>query len=328
MASIRKRGKRWQVQVRRNGQAISRSFDTKSEAQQFAAGLEHDVLSRKYVPETATLRLRDALEDYLQQVSAKKKSHRQELPRIREWQDSEFATLPLDRITPQALSQWRDTQLQTRKPATVRLKLAILSHLYTVATKEWGMALVNPIQQMTLPSTANNGRERRLYPGEYKRLIKAAKQVHPDMADFIRLAVLTGMRRSEMTSLRWCDVDLTARTATLHDTKNGSRRVIPLGRRTLLTLKRRKFEYDFILNESTGRVFSRDPNRYTIAFKKTCREAGVEGLRLHDLRHEATSRFVEKGLSLIEVASITGHKTMSMLKRYSHPEAGKLADRL
>lgn len=323
MATIRKRGRRWQVQVRRNGRAASRTFDTKREAQQFAAGLEHDVLSGRYVMAIQSDTLSKAFERYFNEVSAPKKSHAQERPRIRQWQDSEFGTLRLDQITPQQLADWRDDQLKTQAPATVRLKLALLSHLYTVAAKEWGAPVENPVQRIRLPSTKGNARERRLRPGEYRRLLRAAPSVHPDLADFIRLAVLTGMRRSELTNLLWSNVHFDRRQAVLPDTKNGTQRVVPLSRRAVKVLQDRCDHV--VLNE---RVFPLHPHRFTVAFSRACEQVGIRGLTLHDLRHEATSRFFERGLSLMEVASITGHKSLSMLKRYTHMDATQLAGKL
>lgn len=321
MATIVKRGKRWRVQVRRQGApSISRTFTSKRDAEVFAAGLEHDVLTRRYIPVRGGLILREALERYFDEVSSKKKGHAQEARRIRQWQDSPFATLTLDNVSPKALSEWRDEQLQTRAPATVRLSLAILSHLYTVASKEWGVVVDNPVRQITLPSTKGNARTRRLQKGEYRRLIRAG--VHPDLPDFIRLAVLTGMRRGELCALRWQDLDLDHRVAVLPTTKNSERRVVPLSRRAIKVLRSR---WDSV---SARRVFPLDPNRYSIAFVAACRRAGVADLTLHDLRHEATSRFFEKGLSIVEVASITGHKSLSMLKRYTHPRVDTLADKL
>jgi len=61
------------------------------------------------------------------------------------------------------------------------------------------------------------------------------------------------------------------------------------------------------------------------AFARACRRAGIQGLRFHDLRHEATSHFFEKGLNPMQVAAITGHKALQMLKRYTHLRAEDLA---
>lgn len=75
----------------------------------------------------------------------------------------------------------------------------------------------------------------------------------------------------------------------------------------------------------SGKVFDTTYEAIHLSFLRACKRAGIQGLRFHDLRHEATSRFFEKGLNPMQVSSITGHMTLQMLKRYTHLEAEDLA---
>jgi integrase len=131
-----------------------------------------------------------------------------------------------------------------------------------------------------------------------------------------------GMRRGELLSLEWVNVDLNKRTALLPITKNGDSRGVPLSSRALAVPRS-------LPPLTTGRVFGElTADALKLSFRRAMRRAGITGLRFHDPRHEATSRLFEKGLNVMEVASVTGHKTLQMLKRYTHLNAVDLAARL
>lgn len=138
----------------------------------------------------------------------------------------------------------------------------------------------------------------------------------------VKVAIETAMRRSELTGLRWEDVSLAHRVVTLRDTKNGDQRAVPLSSRAVAALEGLPGDH------LRGSVFGVTEDWITKRFQYCCRKAGINGLRFHDLRHEATSRLFEKGLNMMEVATITGHKTLQMPKRYTHLRASELALRL
>jgi integrase len=138
----------------------------------------------------------------------------------------------------------------------------------------------------------------------------------------VALAIETGMRRSELLGLQWSNVDLERRVALLPVTKNGESRGVPLSSRAVAILRS-------LPASSNGRVFGElTTDALKQSFKRAVRRAAIGSLRLHDLRHEATSRFFEKGLNLMEVAYVTGHKTLQMLKRYTHLSITDLTTRL
>jgi integrase len=136
----------------------------------------------------------------------------------------------------------------------------------------------------------------------------------------ILMAIETGMRRSELLSMEWANVDEGSRTVYLATTKNGHARTVPLSTAALRAIRQ--------VPRSGDKVFSVTANAFRLAWERLRRRAGVVGLRFHDLRHEAVSRFFEKGLSMPEVAAISGHRDPRMLMRYTHPKAEAIADKL
>jgi integrase len=201
----------------------------------------------------------------------------------------------------------------------VRLDLAVISNLYTVAAKEWNMiGLANPCANMRMP-TVNNARDRRPTKAELESLYAAAALKHYEMPTLIELAADTAMRRSELALLRRDQVR--GKVAYLDDTKNGERRAVPLSSRARALLEALPLRMD-------GRYFSLSPQTVSNYFPLICAAAKVSGLTFHDLRHEATSRLFERGFPIMEVAAITGHRTLSMLQRYTHLSPETLADKL
>ena len=339
MATFRKRSGAWQALIKRKGFGqIARTFDTKADAEVWARQLEAEMdrgvfVSRKEAENTT---LSEALDRYEREITVKKKGF-QEKALIKKWKSHPLAIRSLPSIQGKDIATYRDDRLKTVSPNTVRLELAVISHLYTVAVKEWGMAgLVNPVSQIRKPKLPQ-GRDRRLLQGELDRILSASDS--PVLSDLVRFAVETGMRRGELAGMTWDMVELKKRTVTLPKTKNGEKRVVPLSTEAVRILSSLPRKID-------GEVWGMEPDSITQAFlralararknyEKECEEkkekpdpAFLVDLTFHDLRHEATSRFFEKGLNPMQVAAITGHKTLQMLKRYTHLKAEDLAEML
>jgi len=239
-------------------------------------------------------------------------------------------------ITPDIVSKYRDFRLaEGLSNNSVRLELALLSHLFTIAIKEWGMGLTyNPVSSIRKPSPGK-GRNRRLIGDEEKRLLKACDEhSNPMLGWMVRLAIYTAMRLGEIKRLTRKQVNLDKNSITLFDTKNNEMRTIPLtlkARNTLLEALNysvRPIDTDLIFFGEPGRDGKRRPYTINKFWTQALQRAGIEDLRFHDLRHEATSRFVEAGLSDQEVSSITGHKSMQMLKRYTHLRTENLSAKI
>lgn len=324
MAYYEKRGESWRAQIRRKGYpTLSASFDTKAEAQRWAAEIEGDMSRARFVDirEAESTTLFDALTRYQSEVSVGKKGEKQEKVRIQKWQDSDLAHKSLASLRSSDMAAYRDAELKAGKStATVRLDLAVISHLYTVAAKDWGIeGLTNPCRAIRMPKGSKQ-RERRPTAEELKAIYKFAGEINPVLPVIFELAVETAMRRSELMMLRKDQVR--GKVAYLEDTKNGERRSVPLSSRALALLE------ELPTPIAGGRYFNLKLNTISNYFPRVCEKAQIVDLRLHDLRHEATSRLFERGFTLMEVASITGHKTLAMLKRYTHLSPQDLAEKL
>jgi len=326
MATIEKRGQFWRVKVRRAGlPAQTKTFNNRTHAQQWARSVESD-LDKGIVVDRRTaqrLSLAEVLERYRREVTPTKRGSADENLRLKAMAQRPFARIKMSALTSSQLAAYRDERLKVVSGATVNREFSVLSHAIDTARREWDVYL--PTNPCTLVRRPPQGRprDRRLQGDEEKRLLAACRGARNKwLVHFVALAIETGMRRSELLGLLWDNVDLERRTALLPLTKNGDSRGVPLSSRAVDVLR--------ALPPSTnGRVFG-ELTREALkqSFNRAARRAGITGLRVHDLRHEATSRFFEKGLNVMEVASVTGHKTLQMLKRYTHLSVTDLATRL
>jgi integrase len=179
--------------------------------------------------------LADLLRRYEIEVVPRKRSADREVYMLRVILRQPIAQVSLHLLTTTEIAKYRDHRLALVKSDTVRRELAIVRHCIEVARKEWGFMLPsNPVQQVKMPR-AGNPRERRVYPGELEKLLKACEASRCRwLPAVIQLAVETGMRRSELLAMRWDDVDLEVRTVVLRNTKNGFPRTVPLSTRAVI----------------------------------------------------------------------------------------------
>ena len=278
-----------------------------------------------------------ALDRYLSEVSScKRPSTAYGESRKSKALKKKFDAYSLAAITPDLVAEYRDERLAAGKSAdTVRLELSLLSHLFTIAIKEWRLGLIyNPVASIRKPAPAK-GRDRRLGACEEQVLLKACdRHSNPMLGWIVRLALYTGMRAGEIKSLTRRQVNLERRTVYLSETKNGSARTVPLTREAVAVFRLalanpvRPLDTDLIFFGEPGRDKVRRPYEFRPAWHRMLKETGIQGLRFHDLRHEAVSRLVEAGLGDQEVAAISGHKSMQMLRRYTHLRAEDLVSRL
>ncbi len=324
MATFRKRSGSWQALVKKKGFGqIGRTFDTKAEAEAWAKITEAEMVRGVYFSrkEAESTTLSEALDRYEREISSIKKGHLQEKKRIRSWKSHPLAKRFLSTVQGKDIAAWRDARIKSGSSAnTVRLDLAVISHLFEIARKEWGMeGLHNPVKAIRMPSPPA-GRDRRLGPGELERLLESSSE---EMCQVVRFALETAMRRGEIAGMTWEMVDIKKRTVTLPETKNGQKRIVPLSSVAVTILKER-----LNTRRIDGKVWDIGLDAISQDFAKVCQKAGVSGLHFHDLRHEATSRLFEKGFDTMEVRTITGHKTLQMLARYTHLRAEDLVERM
>jgi integrase len=342
---------KWKAVIRKTGwPTTAKTFRTKRDAEDWARRTEDDMVRGAYIQRAPAdrLTLAKALERYLAEVTPTKRPSTQISDRNRsKILIAYLGKYSLSALTPEIVAKFRDARLagEDRKNAkgkpiprsnnTVRLDLALLGHLFTVAIKEWGIGLPsNPVMNIRRPAPGP-GRNRRLTPDEEKRLLAAVDQhSNPMLRWIVRIALETGMRSSEIVTLRRMQVDVKRRIVRLLETKNTSPRTVPLTSTAAALFHEalhhpvRPIDTDLIFFGEPGRDGKRSPYQFNPVWLNIKREQGLADVRFHDLRHEAVSRFVEAGFSDQEVSAISGHKSMQMLKRYTHLRTEDLVVRI
>lgn len=342
----------WRALIRKKGfgKPVTKTFRLKRDAEDWARRIEDEMVRGAFVQRAPAERttVEAALKRYLTEVTPSKRpqsqlgEQRRARPLIKH-----LGKYSLAALTPEVVAQYRDMRLagedrkdgqgkpRPRAPNSVRLDLALLGHMFTVAIKEWGLGLpYNPILNIRRPAPGP-GRNRRLTADEEKRLL-AAVDAHsnPMLRWIVRIALETGMRSSEITTLRRDQVDLERRVVRLVETKNTLPRTVPLSAvatdlfREALNHPIRPIDTDLIFFGEPGRDGQRRPYNFNKVWLVIKASVGINDFRFHDLRHEAVSRFVEAGFSDQEVSAISGHKSMQMLKRYTHLRAEDLVEKL
>ncbi|WP_207002633.1 site-specific integrase [Trinickia mobilis] len=274
--------------------------------------------------------VKEALKKYAERISINKRGYKQEKYRISTIARTFIGKRQLSEVTSVDVANYRDMRLNTIarntnrpvSPNTVRLELALLSDLFNIGIIEWGACTDNPVSRIRKPKLPP-GRDRRITWGEERRILRAAsKHRNTELYSIILLAIETAMRQGEILNLLWENVDLRTRIAHLPMTKNGTKRDIPLSLRAVDALTRLGLK-------PNGPVFNYTSDGFKSAWRLLVRRLGITDLHFHDLRHEAISRLFELGtLDMMEVATISGHKSMQMLKRYTHLKASNLVAKI
>jgi len=320
MAYYRKRGCKWNAQIRRAGQkTISKTFTLKVDAIKWATEVEVQLEKDTYTDYKLSTRtkLSELLNRYNEEVVPTLKGRVQDSSRIKII-NTGLGSLFLSELTPLLLAEYRDNRLKQLSPQSVKHELSMISRVLKKATHEWGYILSNGIPTVKHP-TLPKGRTKRLSKEEEIELLKVAD---PYLVSIIKLLQATAMRIGELSKLKQDDIDFNKSLAVLRDTKNGESRTIPLNSIAIESLR------ELIKETRTDKVLKFTPSYISKRFTKACRKAGIEGMVLHSLRHEAVSRLFEKGLNMMEVSSISGHKDLSMLKRYTHINPETLLSRI
>ena len=331
---------KWKAVVRRKGwPTASKTLRIKRDAEDWARRAEDEMVQGVFIQRTLSekMSISDAFDRYNREVVPTKKNTTQirEAGRLKLLR-KHFGKYSLASVTPDLVAQYRDMRLdQGKSNNTVRLELALIGHLFTIAIKEWHIGLAyNPVANIRKPSPGE-GRNHRLSPENQAKLLKAVKKhSNPMLGWIVQLAIETGMRQSEILNLKKHQVDLKRRIVSLNDTKNNSPRTVPLTKRATEVLQYAitnpllPEDTDLVFFGEPGKDLKRKPYQFNKVWIQIKKDLGFAELHFHDLRHEAVSRLVEAGLSDQEVASISGHKSMQMLRRYTHLRAEDLVQKL
>jgi integrase len=347
IASSRKGAKAaYRVQVRTKGQSRSASFPNLQEAKEWAASTEASIREGRHFPHLRAQRTTFAQlaqryrDSVLQEVRPSNKP-------VREghlvWWAKRLDGLTLAEITPDVVAEGRDAlvaqpyvkgKLRRKKGieippneykrtgATVNRYLATLSHMFTMAVKEWRLVDRNPVLGVS-KRKESRGRARFLSDDERGALLTACGQSNwKPLYTLVLLAISTGARKGELINLKWADVrfDPKASRAVVHETKNGEPRTLPLVGKALESLRELKLngsarsEYVFPQPSGLPGPFE----NFDAHWYEALEAAKIADFHFHDLRHTTASMLAAQGASLLEIADVLGHKTLAMVKRYSH----------
>jgi len=327
MATIRKRGAKWQVQVRRGGFApLSKSFTHQRDAERWGVLKERelDVLESQGMAgaKACDLTVAELLKRYRLEVIPKKRSPYREACMVASLEKRDFAVERADKLTTRQIGRYRDVRLKHVGPATIVRELGLLQHAYETARKAWGYeGLPNPLRDVQRPRLPQ-GRARRLSSAEQTAIIASATCARSrQIVLAMTFALETSMRLGEIVAARWEHYDPDARVLLLPVTKSGKPRTIPLSRAAVEVL-------DHLGRGEAGSVFVLTAETLKKGWIQLTRQAGVPDFHFHDLRHEAISRLVEKGFDIPQVMMFSGHTDHRMLLRYTHLSARKLVAQL
>jgi len=323
MASFRFRSNRWQARVQRKGQKdLAKSFINKPDAEKWARSVEIEIdrgtyINTDYAQKTL---FKEILQKYLDDVAPNMRSADNQIIRVKKLMKHPIAEINMAQLSPTHMANYRDERLKVIKPNTVIRELAILSSVINHARHEWGLNVINPVTMIKKPSSSQ-GRDRILNDEELDRLFIQLEKVSPWYKPLVEFALETAMRRGELMSLKWVNVNFEKSVAFLPLTKNGDSRYVPLSMKAIRILK-------LLPRDIEGRVFPLNKQTVSILFLRAARRAEVLDVHFHDLRHMAITRLAFKISNPMEIAAISGHKSLSMLKRYTHIKAEDLVQKL
>ncbi len=324
MATITKRANgKWQVKCRRKGfKTQSKTFQVRQDAERWGRVVESEMDKGVFesTSKAETTIVGDAYVSYWKEVVKFTKSSQSTLYMMNQMKLI-LGHLRLIDLNVGIVRDYKEYRLTKVSGDSVRKELMFLSRFLKYAMREWQIYLPkgNPVQFVTLPPKGK-ARNRRLESNERKLLLQEAEKYGGVIRDVIEIAIETGMRRSEITRLEWQYLDVAQRVIFLPDTKNGDSRTVPLSSLAIEVISKQ--------SRNSNHIFKIRGDSIGQAFRRVTERCGIEDLRFHDLRHEATSSFFELGLNIMEVSAITGHKDLTMLKRYTHLRPADLAKKL
>ncbi len=327
MASIRNRNGKWQVRINRQGfPSTTKTFNSRSLAERWSRQIENEIKNGTYqnANQARETKFKDAIQRYLDEVTLKSKSIKEDSYRLKAMMRHWIGSLTLVELNQFKVIKFRDERLKEVSAGTVIRDLAYISSIINHARREWGYEITNPIPLVKKPPSPP-GRNRILSEDEITRLFESCKprvkNGNPWILPIVKFAYETAMRRSEILGLTWDCVDLTKQVAILHMTKNGESRKVPLSSKAIEIL-------ETLPKNLTNKIFPISHANFTSHFERVRNAANIQNLHFHDLRHMAITRMAKKLPNVIELSSVSGHRSLKMLQRYYHPDAEELARKL
>jgi integrase len=333
MAYIEKRKQKsgkvsYRARVRQAGSPdVSQSFNTRREATNWSQRMEAEIRAGRYFgrDESKEKTFADFADRYIEKELPKNPKAFQKQKMMMSWWKSHLSAYYLCHITPSMIAELRDKLLsestcrhKLRTPSTTNRYLAALSRAFTIAVKEWQWIKENPLLRIQRPKE-NKAKDRYLEKDEITQLLAAcqmSKSIH--LYGVVSCLLATGARKGEVLGLKIGDVDFHRATATFRDTKNGDTRTVHLNSKVLNILRTSKEKRVVMSEYLFPSVDGKKPADIRGAWESAVKEAGLNNISLHTLRHTVASHLSMNGFSILEIGNILGHKSMSMVKRYSH----------
>ena len=315
MSTIRKHYDKWQSIVRVSGHpALYKSFKSKTDATRWAALTEVKLRREDAgIIKIKFPKFEDVARRYIEEVSIHKKCHRDERYTILGLLKESWSTYPIHRIKPTIINKYRDTLGARVSAATVNRRLDVISSMFTTFKKEWGYPVDNPVLAIRRPKRAAP-RDRRFTDDELNLLIRG-NHTKPELRSIINIALLTGMRLSEILRL---DARMIEGNTLLIPIAKTKPRKIPLTHEALAEIKNADLPFRL--------------TKYALdkKFRKLCNKYNIKDAHFHDLRHQALTNFMkDKGLNVPETMLIAGHSDPRMLLRiYNNLEVHHVAKKL
>jgi len=347
MATIRKNGNSWQAIIRRKGfKQQSKAFPLKRDVIAWASVKESELVRETFV-DSATANstsFADCLDRYeKEQTEAGRRSLKQLKSQLNIIRKSDLVKLSLGNVNPVDIAKFQNQRTDSViKTATYIKDHNLLHAIFETIQRSWGITLPkgNPVKLISKPKHKDpTSKNRRLQEGEEDLILNELNKASFQTAIIVRFALATGMRRGEVLNIRLNDLDLKNSTLTIPATKTDYPRVIPLTknahkalakqfiailRQTAKKSEGRKSIEDYEplspkhklkkhKSAESPKLFNIKPDSVSNAFRKACKKADIENLTFHDLRHEAISRLFEAGLDMMEVSTISGHKSIAFI---------------
>jgi len=330
MATIQvRKGKKsttYRVEFMREGKRISKSFKLKKDAQKFMALLlvDNDLANSLTNHILTTLNFSDAVKKLLDQDTGKDRSKHQ---RLNYWV-SVFGDKPVGKVTRQQIKEQLKVLSIDKAPATLNRYKAAIGALYSYLSDEFDVDY-NPVKGIR-QYTENNARTRFLSDSELSSLFTAVKKSNwNQLYLLVLMALTTGARRSEMILLKWDDINFKTKTAHLPKTKNGEQRILTLTSELVTELMKYRNISEYVFPHPN--VPNASFRNFDIHWQNALAQTNITDFRFHDLRHTCASLLAMNGASLLEIAEVLGHKSITMTQRYSHlcvTHKAKLTDRV
>ena len=332
MGSLRKYKKKWRAEARHNGKYVSKSFQSKGDASKWLRDTELALEKEQFQDfrNSAHLTLGNLITRYRDEITPNKKGAVSEVYKLNFINRHQIARTKILRLSTKRIIDFKNELRITRAPATVNKYIHYIHTVWETARLNWGILLPpnNPTALVKREKVMTKI-DRILSAQEYEKLLDACKQSNLEqLSDIVEFAYLTAMRFGEITKLQVKDIDFVKSLATLHDTKNGESREVPLVQRALYICDKYRFKEKILQFQTSQVLFPIHRDKFRHYFEQACKKAEIKNFRFHDLRACSITNLFKAGWDISSVAVVSGHKSWSELQKYTRIKAIDLVEKI